>query len=91
MLLGLALLLLASADAPFPLSVKVGKSVALCTTGTIQCPASAPICDDPSVVEPEVTDAGLIFKGLKPGSTLCSAAASSGMGARRVYRVEVTK
>jgi hypothetical protein len=89
--LRLALLLLAAADAPFPLSVGVGKSVDLCSTGTIQCPAVAPICDDTSVVGAEVTQAGLVFKGLKPGSTLCSAASASGAGPRRVYRVEVTK
>jgi len=89
MLLRLALLLLAAADAPFPLSVKVGESVAICTTGTIMCPASAPICDDTSIVTPEVTEAGLTFKGLKPGSTLCSAASASGRGARRVYKVDV--
>jgi hypothetical protein len=85
----LALLLLAAADAPFPLSMRVGQSVAICTTGTIQCPAVAPICDDTSVVGAEVTDAGLTFKGLKPGSTLCSAASGSGAGPRRVYKVVV--
>jgi hypothetical protein len=91
MLLSFALFLLASADAPSPLSLRVGKSVELCTTGTIQCPAVAPICDDTSIVTAEVTEAGLTFKGLKPGSTLCSAASASGVGPRRVYRVEVTE
>jgi hypothetical protein len=90
MFLYLALFLLAAADGPFPLSVKVGESVAICTTGTIQCPASAPICDDTSIVAAEVTEAGLTFKGLKPGSTLCSAASASGRGHRRVYRIDVT-
>jgi hypothetical protein len=50
-------------------------------------PVVAPICDDTSVVAAEVTDAGLTFKGLKPGNTLCSAASAN--GARRVYKVVV--
>jgi hypothetical protein len=90
MLLRLALLLLAAADdKPFPLSVHVGESVAICATGTIQCPAAAPICDDTSVATAENTDAGLVFKGVKPGSTLCSAASASGAGHRRVYQITV--
>ncbi len=82
--------LLAAADAPFPLSVRVGESVDICTTGTIQCPAVAPICDDLSVATAEATDAGLVFKGVKPGTTLCSAASGAGSGQRRVYKITVT-
>ena len=87
-----ALLLLAAADAgdaPFPLSLRVGKTVDLCTTGTIQCPAVAHICDDTSIVAPESSSAGLLLKGMKPGNTLCSAASMGGAGPRRVYKVEV--
>jgi hypothetical protein len=75
---------------PFPISIKTGKSIALCKTGSITCPAASPICDDLSVVEPTTTAEGLVFKGLKEGTTLCSAASSSGQGSRRVYRVTVT-
>jgi hypothetical protein len=78
-------------DAPAPLTVRVGKSVAICTTGTIQCPAVQPICDDTSVATAEETEAGLAFKGLKPGTTLCSAASAAGVGPRRVYRIEVVE
>jgi hypothetical protein len=78
-------------DAPVPLTVRVGKSVAICGTGTIQCPAVQPICDDTSVVTAEETEAGLAFKGLKPGTTLCSAASAAGVGPRRVYRIEVVE
>lgn len=79
-------------DAPgaYPLSLRVGEAVAICRTGTILCPAGAPICDDTSIVTPEITEAGLVFKGANPGTTLCSAQASSGQGARRVYRITVT-
>ncbi|HEX4383984.1 MAG TPA: hypothetical protein VH083_13585 [Myxococcales bacterium] len=75
---------------PFPISLKTGKSIALCKTGSITCPAASPICDDTSVVEATTTAEGLVFKGLKEGSTLCSAASSNGLGSRRVYRVTVT-
>jgi hypothetical protein len=79
-----------AADQPHPLKLKVGESLAICKTGTIQCPASSPICDDTTVVTAELSgNEGLVFKGLKPGTTLCSAGASSGFGARRVYRVTV--
>jgi hypothetical protein len=86
-------LLAADSDpGPYPLEIKVGKTVAICKTGTIQCPASAATCDDTSIasVDSSETD-GLLFKGLKPGTTTCSAAATSGFGARRVYKVIVTQ
>ena len=82
----LALLLLA---APIQLDLRAGKSVALCATGTIQCPATAPICDDTSVATAEESEAGLVIKALKPGETLCSAASASGMGPRQVYKIVV--
>ena len=75
---------------PYPLKVKAGESVAVCATGTIICPASDPICDDTSVVTTVSTPDGLAFKGVKPGTTLCSAASAAGRGLRRVYRVTVT-
>ena len=80
----------AASDAPYPLTVKVGESAPVCKTGTIICPASEPICDDTSVATAASTPDGLAFKGVKPGTTLCSAASASGGGFRRVYRVTVT-
>ena len=53
------------------------------------CPAAAPICDDGSLIEFELTDDGLAFRGVKAGETLCSAASMGGKGLRRVYRVTV--
>ena len=80
--------ILLAADA-FPLDVQVGKTVALCKTNTIICPASNAICDDTSVVGIETSDEGLVFKGLKPGTTTCSAGSSAGAGLRSVYKVTV--
>ena len=76
---------------PYPLKMKVGGSVAVCKTGAMTCPANSPTCDDTSVVTASIDESqGLVFKGLKPGTTLCSAATASGLGPRRVFRVTVT-
>jgi hypothetical protein len=80
----------AASSEPYPLSLRVGKNIALCKTGTISCPAASPICDDTAVVDALFTSEGLVFKGVKPGTTLCSAANDNGAGSRRVYRVTVT-
>jgi hypothetical protein len=78
-----------AADA-HPLTVAVGGSVAICQTGTIVCPAAAPICDDLSIAVPDVDpERGLVFRGKKPGQTLCSASSALGQGLRAVYRVTV--
>jgi hypothetical protein len=80
----------AAAEGPVEVRVPVGGLALICQTGTIICPAAAPICDDPRVAIPELTPAdGLAFKGVGPGETLCSA--QSGMRIRRVYRVIVTR
>jgi hypothetical protein len=92
----LVLLLPAAAGAqtlsnePYPLRLRVGKTIALCKTGTISCPAASPICDDTGIVDALFTAEGLVFKGVKPGTTLCSAANDNGTGSRRVYRVTVS-
>ena len=79
------------ADKPYVIQLRVGESVDVCQTGTIACPANNPICDDVSIVGAEIkSPQGLVFKGLKPGTTLCSAAGGSGFGLRRVYRVTVS-
>ncbi len=77
------------AERAHPLAVRVGESIALCDTGTILCPAANAICDDPSIVAVEATERGLALRGLKSGTTLCSAASGSALGARRLYRVTV--
>jgi len=81
----------ASTDEPYPLTIEVGGSVAVCYLGAIICPANNAICEDPSVATGSIDEIhGLVFKGVKPGVTLCSAASGSGFGYRRLFRVTVT-
>lgn len=77
-------------DEAIPLRIVVGEKVRLCETGTIVCPAGAPMCDDPKVVKWSHGPGGLELEGTGAGETLCSAA-SSGQGLRRVYRVVVVE
>ena len=74
-------------DEPFPIDLRVGETFEACTSGQIVCPARIPICDDPKVAVPAGTPEGLGFKGVGPGTTLCSAA--SAVGPRRVFRITV--
>ena len=76
-------------DAPYPIELKLGDSIELCSTGAVICPASGVICDDTSIVAVVGSAGGLTLEGVKPGTTLCSAASSSGMGVRRLFRVTV--
>ena len=78
-------------DGATPLRLRVGEAVDLCRTGTVTCPAVAPICDDPSLLEFELTSAGLRFRAAKVGETLCSVRSSGGQGTRWVYRVVVAE
>lgn len=89
MLLRLALLVLAAADAPVAITVRAGSSVPLCSTGTIQCPAGTGICDDTSIATIENSDAGVVLRALKAGETRCSVASASGLGMRQLYKVVV--
>jgi len=74
-------------DEPFPVKLRVGEAFEACTSGQIVCPARAPICDDPKVAVPADVNGGLGFRGVGPGTTLCSAA--SAVGPRRVFRITV--
>ena len=74
-------------DEPFPIELRVGETFEACASGQIVCPASAPICDDPKVVVPADVNGALGFRGVGPGTTLCSAA--SAVGPRRVFRFTV--
>jgi hypothetical protein len=78
-----------SHDGPYPVALDVGETFDVCRSGEIVCPAVAPICDDPKVAVPVDMPDGLGFRGVAPGTTLCSAAASAGAGARRVFRITV--
>jgi hypothetical protein len=74
-------------DDAYPLKLQVGERIRVCETGTILCPAEAPICDDGEVVTWAFGDHGLEFVGVAPGETLCSAGSRNLL--RRVYRVTV--
>ena len=74
-------------DGAFPVGLQVGQTFDACASGQIVCPARAPICDDPKVAVPADVNGGLGFKGIGPGTTLCSAASS--VGPRRIFRITV--
>jgi len=76
-----------SEDEPHPVDLQTGESFDLCGSGLVVCPARVPICDDPKVAVPVDTPDGLGFKGVAPGTTLCSAA--SAVGPRRLLRITV--
>jgi hypothetical protein len=80
-----------SEDEPYPLTIEVGATVAICYLGVINCPAGAPICDDPSVAIASYNEThGIVFEGVKAGVTLCSVSSAAGFGHRRLFRVTVT-
>lgn len=74
-------------DESYPVSLRVGDTFQVCNSGQILCPAVSPICDDVRVAAPVDTPGGLGFQGIAPGTTLCSAASSTGQ--RRVFRITV--
>ena len=74
-------------DGALPLRLEVGEVLLLCKTGTVICPAQAPICDDGKVVSWSFGPDGLQFVAMGPGETLCSAESANRL--RRVYRVTV--
>lgn len=76
-----------SKDEPYPVSLLSGETFDVCGSGLVVCPARIPICDDPKVVVPVDMPDGLGFKGVAPGTTLCSA--GSAVGPRRVFRFTV--
>jgi hypothetical protein len=76
-----------SQDGPYPVGLQVGETFDACASGQIVCPARVPICDDPKVAIPADVNGGLGFKGVGPGTTLCSAA--SAVGPRRIFRISV--
>ena len=88
--LGASAILAGAGESPgglLQVDLLVGEDFDLCKSGAIVCPAKRPICDDLRVVMPVDLPAGLGFRGVAPGSTLCSAA--SHIGLRLVFRVTV--
>ena len=74
-------------DGEIPIGLQAGETFDACASGQIVCPARGPICDDPKVAIPVDVNGGLGFKGVGPGSTLCSAASSA--GPRRIFKITV--
>ncbi|MFZ2223411.1 MAG: hypothetical protein WAV26_01855 [Candidatus Deferrimicrobium sp.] len=75
-------------DEPYPVDLKVGETFDVCASGLIRCPAIGNICDDPKVAIPvDVPGSGVGFRGVGPGTTLCSAGSVSGF--RRIFRITV--
>ena len=89
-LIGISTVVRATApNEPYPVRLRVGQTFSVCRSGTIICPAVAPICDNPSVATGELSPEGLVFLAVEPGTTLCSAGSGSAEGPRRVYRIKV--
>ena len=74
-------------DGAFPVGLQVGETFDACASGQIVCPARGAMCDDLKVATPVDVNGGLGFKGVGPGSTLCSAASS--VGPRRIFKITV--
>jgi hypothetical protein len=75
-------------EGALPLRVELGRSLALCETGAVLCPATV-MCDDPSIVTITSDQRGLVLVGAKLGATICSANSASGAGMRRVFQITV--
>jgi hypothetical protein len=76
-------------DEPYPVELKVGETFDVCASGLILCPAiGGNICDDPKVAIPiDVPGSGVGFRGVGPGTTLCSSLSPTGF--RRIFRITV--
>jgi hypothetical protein len=75
---------------PYPVELKVGEIFDVCASGLMACPAFAPMCDAPTVAIPVTASegsGGLGFRGVGPGTTLCSAASATGF--RLIFRINV--
>jgi len=74
-------------DEPYSVDLEAGDIFKVCLSGEVVCPAISPICDDVKVALPVDTPDGLGFRGVGPGTTLCSAASATGQ--RRIFRITV--
>jgi len=74
-------------DEPYPVELQSGDTFDVCASGQVVCPTRTPICDDPKVAVPVDVGGGLGFKGVGPGTTLCSTASAA--GPRRIFRITV--
>ena len=83
----------AGKNEPFPVTLNVGETFNVCQSGQVICPPRTPICDDLKIVDVVDTPDGMAFKGISPGTTLCSVAggtgATLGYGFRRLFQITV--
>jgi hypothetical protein len=77
----------AVADKPYPITVGVGQSVNICTTGTVRCPVRFTMCADNSIATIREGGNGTEIVGVKPGTTLCYTTSANAV--RFVYSVTV--
>ncbi len=74
-------------DQPHEVELQAGEIFKVCKSGIVVCPALVSICDDANIVRLVNTPDGLGFKGVAPGTTLCSVGTT--VGPRRLFRVTV--
>jgi len=74
-------------DGAYPVELQTGETFKVCKSGRVVCPAFMPICDDAKIIMLVDTPDGLGFKGIAPGTTLCSVGSS--VGPRRLFRITV--
>lgn len=67
--------------------LQVGEVFKVCKSGIVVCPVILSLCDDANIVTSVNTPEGLGFKGVAPGTTLCSVGTT--VGPRRLFRVTV--
>jgi hypothetical protein len=77
----------AAAVEPYEVELQVGEVFKVCKSGVVVCPVILSICDDANIVTSVNTPDGLGFKGVAPGTTLCSV--GTGVGPRRLFRITV--
>jgi hypothetical protein len=71
----------------YTVELQVGEVFRVCKSGMVVCPVFTPICDDTKIIMLVNTPEGLGFKGIAPGTTLCSVGSS--VGPRRLFRITV--
>jgi hypothetical protein len=71
----------------YEVELRAGEIFKVCKSGIVVCPVLVSICDDANIVTSVNTPDGLGFKGVAPGTTLCSV--GTAVGPRRLFRITV--
>jgi hypothetical protein len=71
---------------PYLATLRTGEIFRVCKSGAVTCPVGSPQCDDLKVADVVDTPDGLGFKGISPGTTLCSVVSG---GSHHVFRIMV--